>query len=67
METCHLGLSILRSLTLCMMTGSGSLYLPPTVAGGGLSDKEIWDLNILYLMLKTQSPPPSDGWGMQVR
>lgn len=59
--------SVLRSLTLCMMSGCGSLYLSPTVAGGGLSDNEIWDLNIIYPILKTQPPSPLDGWDMQVR
>ena len=34
METFHLGLSVPRSLILCIMSGCGSLYLFQTAAGG---------------------------------
>lgn len=38
METSHLGPSVPRSLTLCIMAGCGSLHLFPTAAGGRFSD-----------------------------
>ena len=37
-EKGHLGLSIPRSLTLCILSGCGSLYLFPSAAGGSFSD-----------------------------
>jgi hypothetical protein len=38
METSNLGPSIPGSLTLCMMSGRGSIYLFPSASGGSFSD-----------------------------
>ena len=49
METSHLGLSVLRYLTLCIMSGCGSLYLFPSAAGGSFSEDDWarhWSMSI---------------------
>lgn len=38
METFHLGLSVPRSLTLCVLSSYGSLYLFSSAAEGSVSD-----------------------------